>query len=137
MRPASTSPAPTRRQRAISLLEAVILVLVLGIIGVGAGVGLQAAVRVPAAVDDRLTINALLVQRMEEISQISFASLAAGKDDAGIPLSDSVLFKGRSLNRTVAVAKIDGDADGVIDPDLLEITVSLNGQTLKTRVCKP
>jgi Tfp pilus assembly protein PilV len=137
MRPASTSPAPTRRQRAISLLEAVILVLVLGIIGVGAGVGLQAAVRVPAAVDDRLTINALLVQRMEEISQISFASLAAGKDDAGIALSDTVLFKGRSLNRTVAVAKIDGDADGVIDPDLLEITVSLNGQTLKTRVCKP
>ncbi len=132
-----TPTPPSRRQRAVTLLEAVILVFVLGIIGVAAGVGLQAAVHVPAVIDERLSLHALLVQRMEEISAISFASLAAGQDDAGVALSDSVPFKGKTLTRTVSVTKVDGDGDGVPDPDLLEISVSINGQSLKTRVCQP
>jgi hypothetical protein len=74
---------------------------------------------------------------MEEISAISFASLAAGQDDAGVALSDSVPFKGKTLTRTVSVTKVDGDGDGLPDPDLLEISVSINGQSLKTRVCQP
>jgi hypothetical protein len=121
----------------LSLLEAVILVVVLGVIGVGVGVGLQAAVRVPAAVEDRLGVHALLVQKMEEMSQVSFASLAAGKDDAGAALSDKVTFKGKQVNRTVTVAAVDGDGNGGADADLIEVTVTTNGQSLKTRVCQP
>jgi hypothetical protein len=127
----------SRSSRAFSLLEAVILVTILGIVGVGVGIGLQATVHVPAAVEDRLSTHTFLMQKMEELPTISFASLAAGKDDSGHALSDTVLLKGITVARTVTVSTVDGDGNGSPDPDLLEITVTINGQSLKTRVCKP
>ncbi|HVX87110.1 MAG TPA: hypothetical protein VH253_20160 [Phycisphaerae bacterium] len=137
MRTCNPSPHARRLRAGFTLLEAVILVTILGIVGVGVGIGLQATARVPEGVEDRLSVQTLLMQKMEEVSTISFASLAAGKDDSGNALSDTVTVKGKTANRTVTVAAADADGDGNPDADFLEITVTINGQSLKTRVCKP
>jgi hypothetical protein len=119
-------------RRGFTLVEAMLLVVILGIVSLGFGIGMQANTRVPAAVDFRLAVHTRLVEKMEDLAALDFATLAANTG-----LSDSVTVNGQTLARTVTATPIDADGVNGVDSDFLEVAVTLNGQTLKTRVAKP
>ena len=55
-----------RHPRALTLIEAVLLLVIMSIVAVAAGVGLQSVSKVPQAADDRLAGNAIIVSVMEQ-----------------------------------------------------------------------
>ena len=121
-----------RCRKGLTLLECVILVTVLGIMSLGFGIALQSSAHIPDGVDDRLAIHTFLVEKMEDLASLDFATLSANSG-----LSDTVTVSGQSLARTVTVAQIDADGSGTAEPDFLEVTVTIGSQYLKTRVTQP
>ena len=119
-------------QRGVTLLEAMILVVILGIVSLGFGVALQSNAHIPDAVDQRLVIHTFLVEKMEDLASLDFSTLSANSG-----LSDTVMVNGQTLARTVTVAAIDADGVSGVDNDFLEVTVTIGSQYLKTRVAKP
>ena len=61
--------------RGFTLLEAVILSVVLGVVALGVGVGLQSAARLPEGTDRFLEAHARLVEKMEDLQSLDFATL--------------------------------------------------------------
>lgn len=118
--------------RGITLIEAILMVVVLGIVSLGFGIALQSSVKIPSGVETRLATHTFLVEKLEDLMSQDFSILAANSG-----LSDTVTVNGRTLARTVSVAQIDGDGNGSPDSDFLEVTVAINGQALKMRVTKP
>ena len=118
--------------RGVSLLEAMILVVILGIVSLGFGIALQSSAHVPAGVDQRLASHTFLVEKMEDLMSLDFATLSANSG-----LSDTVTVNGQTLARTVSVAALDADGVNGVDADFIEVTVTVSGQSLKTRVTKP
>jgi hypothetical protein len=121
-----------RIPKGVTLLECMLLVVILGIVFLGFGIALQSSARVPVAADQRLTIHTLLVDKMEDLASLDFATIAA---NAG--LSDAVSVNGQNLPRTVTVTPIDADGINGVDNDFLEVTVAIADQYLKTRVTQP
>ena len=121
-----------RSRQALTLLECMLLVVILGIMSLGFGIAMQSICRVPDGVDQRLAVHTRLVEKMEDIMSLDFATIAANSG-----LSDTVQIQGQTLPRTVTVAAIDADGSGGTDADFLEITVAISGQTLKTRMTQP
>lgn len=125
----------SRRQRAcrgLTLLEALILITIVGVAGTGVGVGLHAVAKVPTAVDERLAIHNRLVEKMEELASMDFDTL-----NSGVSRSDTFLIGNRTYNRTVTIALADADGSGGAESDYLAITVTVNNQSLSTRLTKP
>ena len=121
-----------KKSLGVSLLESMILVVIVGIVSLGFGISLQSSARVPGAVDQRLAIHTRLVEKIEDLSSQNFATLAANTG-----LSDTVTIGNKSYARTVTVATFDANNKGSGEPDILEITVTIDGQFLKTRVIQP
>jgi Tfp pilus assembly protein PilV len=121
-----------RASRGISLMECMLLVVILGIVSLGFGIAMQSSARVPAGVDQRLAIHTLLVDKMEDLASLDFATIAANTG-----LSDTVTVSGQTMARTVTVAALDADGINGVDNDFLEVTVTIGGQYLKTRVTQP
>jgi len=121
-----------RKQRGVTLIECVILVTVVSIVSLGFGIALQTSARTPYVVNQRLDIHTRIVEKMEDLSSLSFATLAANSG-----LSDNVTVGSTTYTRTVAVAYVDADGVSGVESDFLEVTVTINGQSLKTRVTKP
>src|SRR5580698_9007270 len=91
-----SKPVPSRvsalgggASRAFSLIEAMILVTILGIVGAGAGIGLQSTIHTPKAVDNIVAINAGIVSAMETMranALSNFAGLTGYSDTVTINL---------------------------------------------------
>jgi Tfp pilus assembly protein PilV len=121
-----------RIPKGVTLLECMLLVVILAIVFLGFGIAMQSTARVPVDAEQRLAIHTLLVDKMEDIASLDFATIAA---NAG--LSDTVSFNGQSLPRTVTVKPIDADGLNGVDNDFLEVKVAIADQYLKTRVTQP
>ncbi len=115
----------------LTLIECMILVVVMGIVSLGFGIALQSSAHIPDGVDDRLAIHTYLVEKMEDLNSLDFATVSANSG-----LSDTVNVNGRTLARTVTVAQFNADGSGPKN-DCLEVTVTISGQYLKTRVTQP
>ena len=123
-------------RRGLTLIESMIVVVILGVVTLGVGIGLQGATRLCYATDTRLAIHARLLEKLEQIHTASFSTLTAAVGVTNNSLCDTVTVNGKSLARTVSVAYFDVDGGGA-ENDIVEVAVTINGQTLKTRVCKP
>ncbi len=55
-----------KNPRGLTLLEAMILMVILSIVAVAAGVGIQAVAKVPAQADNTLAVNDVVVSVMEQ-----------------------------------------------------------------------
>lgn len=119
-------------QRGVTLPEAMILVLILALVAVAAGTGLQAVVKTPAANDMVLSISNALASKMEEARALGFSGLTVGNT-----LSDTVTLNGTTYARTVTVALYDADGNGTADADCIQITVSGGGQTISSLMVQP
>jgi hypothetical protein len=109
-----------------------VLVLIVGVVSLGFGISLQSNARIPAAVDKRLAIHTFLVEKIEDITSMDFDTVAANTG-----LTDTVTVGSQTLTRTVAVARIDADGNSSAETDFMEVTVTINDQSLKTRMTKP
>jgi type II secretory pathway pseudopilin PulG len=56
-----------RQLRGLTLVEALLLLVIVSIVAVAAGVGLQAVVKVPSKTDDTMAINNVLVSALEQM----------------------------------------------------------------------
>jgi type II secretory pathway pseudopilin PulG len=57
---------PHRQHRGLTLVEAMMLLVIVSIVAVAAGVGLQAVAKVPAVADSTMAVNAALVSTVEQ-----------------------------------------------------------------------
>jgi len=55
-----------KKNRGLTLVEAMVLLVILSIVAVAAGVGLQAVVKVPAATDSTMAVDSVLVSVQEQ-----------------------------------------------------------------------
>lgn len=127
----------THHSRGLTLIEAMLLVVILSIVAVAAGVGLQAVAKVPAQTDRTLAINNALVDTLEQWRAKSWATMASA--------SDTVTVNSKPYARTITVE--DADPTATNDPvtftvgntktDFRRITVTINGQMMRLYVAKP
>jgi Tfp pilus assembly protein PilE len=125
-----TSSTPTRR--GLTLIEAMLVVLVLGFLAVAGGVSLQSLVRQPTNTNLALAVSNSMVDKMEYLRSLTFNSLLTGTS-----YSDTVTINGTTYNRSVTVALADADGNGATDVDFKSVTITLAGQTLTTYVASP
>src|SRR3954467_13233961 len=59
--------SPPRPPYGLTLVEAILLLVIVSIVAVAAGVGLQSVVKVPAKTDEMMAINNTLVSVMEQM----------------------------------------------------------------------
>jgi type II secretory pathway pseudopilin PulG len=119
-------------RRAVTLPEAMILILILALVAVAAGTGLQAVVKVPTANDKVLAVSNALASKMEEMHALGFANLPIGNT-----LSDTITLNGTSSPRSVIVSLYDADGNGTADADCKQITISLSGQSISAIMVQP
>ena len=117
--------------RGFTLIEATILMVILSIVAVGAAVSLQALSRGPSANDLQLTINNVLIDKMEQLRALDFSAMTVGT-----ALSDTVTVNGTTYVRRVTIALADANGGGN-DADFKQVTVSVNSQSLVTWVTQP
>jgi len=127
-----------RHSRGLTLIEAMLLVVILSIVAVAAGVGLQAVAKVPAQTDRALAINNALVDTLEQWRAKPWASMVT-------PLPDTVIINSKPYTRTITIE--DADPTATNDPatftpanvktDFRRITVTINGQTMRVYVTMP
>jgi type II secretory pathway pseudopilin PulG len=121
-----------KTRRAVTLPEAMILILILALVAVAAGTGLQAVVKTPTANDKVLAVSNALASKMEEMHALGFANLPLGNT-----LSDTVTLNGTTSPRTVVISLYDADGDGTLDADCKQITISIGGQTISSIMVQP
>ncbi len=120
----------TFARRGFTLLEAMLALVTLTIIGLGAGIGLQAVSKSDAALEDRLFVSSQIVSTLENLRDTTYASLVSGSaaSDAG--------RKGTTFTITWTVREIDPNnpTKNKNNSGLKEIVVSCNGQSMMTWV---
>lgn len=135
MRHATTS----RAHRGLTLIEAMLLLVIMSIVAVAAGIGLQAVAKVPTQTDLTLAVNSALVDTIEQYKSKPWASVTASTT----PITNSVTINSQTYTRKITVESAD-PTDGT-DPnsfsttqtDYRRITVSINGQTMRCYVMQP
>jgi prepilin-type N-terminal cleavage/methylation domain-containing protein len=119
------------RRRGFTLVEAMLVLVVMSIIALAAGVGLQSIARAPAGNDAQLAVDNYIIDKLEALRATDFASLTVGT------ATDTVTIRGTNYTRTTVIALADADGTGGTDTDFKQITVTLNGRSLSTFVCQP
>jgi Tfp pilus assembly protein PilE len=127
----------THHSRGLTLIEAMLLVIILSIVAVAAGVGLQAVAKVPAQTDLTLAINNALVDTLEQWRAKSWATMTSA--------NDTVTINSKSYARAITVEDADPTATndpttftaGSTQTDFRRITATINGQIMRVYVAKP
>ena len=121
-----------RRGRGFTLIEAIVLLVILSIVAVSAGVGLQAVAKVPEGTDKMLAINNAVVDTMEQWKAKAWASQ--------VSQSDTVTINGVSYARTITVANADpADPENGANTqaDFHRITVQIGSTSMRSYVINP
>jgi prepilin-type N-terminal cleavage/methylation domain-containing protein len=118
---------PGRPRRAgLTLLECMIVLVVMSIVAVAAGVGLQGVAKVPTQTDDRMVINFKLIDCLEQMRCEPWATMAS----KAASLSTNVTVGSKVYPRVVTVANDDADGDGNADSDFRKITATIGSESM-------
>jgi len=132
-----------RHIRAFSLIEAMAILVILSIVGVGMGIGLQSASRVPAANERIIAISTELCSEADYWRDLAYG---ASPWPATLPysLTDTVSINVRgqtlSLSRTVSIQNWDpNNLSGNASPksDFARVQITVDGQSVAFYVTKP
>ena len=111
-----------------TLIEAILLIVILSIVVVGTGIALQSLLRVPTANNRVLVVANLLIDKMEKLRALDFATLSATSNGSDSPVIDNVTYT-RSWN-------IKSNPGNAYDANFIQIIVTIDTQSLTTGVCK-
>ena len=70
------TPRPARRHRGFTLIEAMLILVIMSVVALGAGIGLQSLARTPNGNEVALATDNAIVDRMEALRATDFAALA-------------------------------------------------------------
>ena len=118
--------------RGFTLIEAMFLLVVLSIVAVGAGIGLQSVAKVPANTDQIMAINNAIVDSIEQWKAKAWASQ--------VSQTDAVTINNKSYTRTISVANADPsdpETGANTQADFHRITVQIGSQTMRSYVVQP
>jgi type II secretory pathway pseudopilin PulG len=128
-----------RRVGGLTLIESMLLLVIMSIVAVAAGIGLQAVAKVPVQTDLQLATNNAMIDALEHYK----AQVAAGNITASATAyEDNVTLNTLSYKRSVTVENAsptdgtDPAAFASTQTDFFRITVSLNGQSMRCYVAK-
>jgi Tfp pilus assembly major pilin PilA len=122
--------------RGFTLIEAMVLLVIVSIIAVAAGVGLQAVAKVPIQTDAILAIDNEIVNRLEQMRAEPWATMST-KATSLTNASPGVSINSKFYSCTVAVVDADADGDGSTDADYRKITVTIGAQSMISYVTNP
>ncbi|MGN6368983.1 MAG: PulJ/GspJ family protein [Phycisphaerae bacterium] len=129
--------------RGFTLIEAMILLVVVSIVAVGAAVGLQSTVKVPDQTERFLVISSELTSEMETWRSVAFGD-PPWPSSLPYSASDTVTLSvgGGSItcNRTVNIRKWDPDhlsTNTTPQDDFVRVQISIDGQSLDCYFSKP
>jgi len=135
---------PSRRQRprrpaAFTLLEALLLVSILGIMGAGIGTALTAMMHSPAQNNISLAVETALLEKMEYLRAQPFASLAADVGKATSAYTDLPTIEGTPMRRTVSIVYVVPATSVVsaVPTHLLQVSVSIDVRSFVCLVNEP
>jgi type II secretory pathway pseudopilin PulG len=124
----------TSRRRAITLIECIVLMVVLSVVSVAAGIGLQSVSKSPSGVENRLWTSQQIASRLESLRDTSYAGILSGS------ATSDPDYKGVTYTITWTVTEIDPDSPTSTPPitqagsGFKQIVVSMNGQSMTTWV---
>jgi type II secretory pathway pseudopilin PulG len=120
-----------RGTRAFSLMEAMVLIVILGIVGAGTGRALVAVTHTPESNDVQFQLELSMVSEMERLRSISFDKLIVGTYITGVNVYKT------HYPMTLVIDVNDPNDDGHPQPELKSITITVAGRSLTTLVSKP
>ena len=124
-RDASSGSPAAKRQRGITLLEAMLCIVLLGLTASGISSLYVSGLQSLEQEEDRYLLDNRLRNRIEQLIGRPFADVrAAGSGSENVTIGGEVYV----LSWTVVAADLDGDA--VPEPDAMQVTVSLAGRSL-------
>ncbi len=121
---------------AFTIIEAVVLMVILSIVGVGVGVGLQSATRVPELNDRALAVSAELASEMDTWRANAWtgstwpASLPSTTNDT---VTLSIGGQSKTFNRTVSIQTWDPNnlaSNSFPQANFAKVTITINSQTI-------
>jgi hypothetical protein len=112
-----------------------ILLVVLSIIVLGAGVGLQTIAKVPAGAEDILGLNAEAVSRMEQMRATPWAGMAAKAAEL-TNTAPGLLINNKRYPCTVTVADAAPE-NAAVEADYRRIKVTVGSQSFTVFVTHP
>src|SRR5439155_286801 len=128
-------------KRGFTLIEAMVLLVILSIVSVAAGIGLQSVIKAPTAADQIMAIDNFEVDTLEQWKVKTWAAMNPSSPYATpYSVSDTVTINGKNYTRMVVVSDADPaspESGGTPQPDFRRITVVINSQRMRTYVAKP
>jgi type II secretory pathway pseudopilin PulG len=122
-----------------TLLEALLLVMVLGITGAATGKALTAMTHSPEQNDKELAVEAALLDKVEFLRSLSYATLAAEAGKSQSAYSDSTSIGSTSVARVVTVNYIVPSTGAVAGSGthMLQLNVTVAGKSATTLMAEP
>jgi Tfp pilus assembly major pilin PilA len=118
--------------RGLTLVEAMFLMVIMSIVAVGAGIGLQSVAKVPTATDLVLATDNAILSTIEQWKSKPWASQ--------VSQSDTVTVNNKSLARTITVANADPsnpESGTNTQTDFHRITVQIGTRSMRVYVINP
>jgi len=116
------------RRSGFTLIEAMILMVILGVVSLGVGVSLRSLISVPESNNRVLAVSSLLVDKMEYLRSLGYSTLSTTANGTDSPIIDNVTYS-RSWT-------ITANPGGTYDANFLQISVTIGNRTLTTGVTK-
>lgn len=131
--------------RGVTLLEAILLITILSIVGLGVGIGLQSSARVADVNDQALVLSTELMSEMETWAALAWTSNTAWPTVFPYtPAADTVTLKigGQNVTYARSVNIKNWDPNNLISntspkADFVRVQITINGQKLERYFAKP
>ena len=124
-------------QQGFTLTEVLMALTLVGVTLVPLTVGMTGVVRSVRIRDDLTALSNAARGKMEEVLAMGMANIPlSNPPGSSSSLSDQVIIRGRSVQRTVIVDLADGNLppDGIVDADFKKITVRVGAFELQSYV---
>jgi hypothetical protein len=117
----------------LTLLECLILLVVMSIVTVAAGVGIQSVAKVPTQADDRLIISSKLVDCLEQLRAEPWATMSSKAASLSVT---PVTVGNKTYSCTVTVASADPDGSGT-QADFRILTATIGTRSMSVYATQP
>jgi prepilin-type N-terminal cleavage/methylation domain-containing protein len=123
-----------RGRRGFSLIESMMAMVILSIVGIGAGVGLQSMAGSSSAIEDRVWTAQQMSAKLENLRDLAYASQLSGSSTSDADRSGSTYLISWIVVEIDPAAPTASPPTAKTNSGLKQITLTMNGQSLVTWV---